>query len=245
MEAVPKIVHQIWIGKAIRPAVWMRSVSEFCSKYEYKYMLWTDSNIGHLGMEDITGLKSLFDSQKFHGKADIIRLLVLYKFGGVYIDADTVITKPAKFAGFLEKNTAAVFFGWEDLSTARSEWLGKVDGSYLKRLVANSVIGARARHAFIRILLERIVGNATGEKDMDAWKAVGPLLVTRVYNEKKDWFPDVHIYPMKFFYPVHWGGIEDSEQHKKVELPAESMLFQYGYTTNGFDKQFWEERNGL
>ena len=244
MEAVPKIVHQIWLGKAVKPAIWMHSVTDFCSDYGYKYMLWTDSNIGELGLE-AQGLKPLFDAQKFEGKADIIRLLVLYKFGGIYIDADTVITKPAKFADFLEKNKAAVFFGWEDLTTARSKKVGKVDGSYLKRLVANGLIGSWPRHAFIQTLLERIVGNAAAEKDMAAWKAVGPLFVTRIYNEKKDWFPDVQIYPMKFFYPIHWGGITDPEYHKKIKLPAESMLFQYGYTTNKFGTAFWEERNGL
>jgi mannosyltransferase OCH1-like enzyme len=245
MESVPKIVHQIWLGKAIRPAVWMRSVKDFCADHGYKYMLWTDSNILHLGLDGIEGLKGLFDAQKFEGKADIIRLLALYKFGGVYVDADTVITRPAKFAAFLEKNTAAVFFGWEDLTAARSKKLGKVGGTYLKRLVANSVIGARARHAFIQTLLERIVDNAAAEKGAAAWKAVGPMFVTRVYNEKKDWFPDVQIYPMKFFYPVHWGGIRDADHHTKIDLPPESMLFQYGYTTNKFGAAFWEEKNGI
>jgi mannosyltransferase OCH1-like enzyme len=237
MEAVPKIVHQIWLGKAIRPVDWIKSVKEFCSDHGYKYMLWTDSNIGHLGIEDIPGLNALFNQQKrgeaaasAQGKSDIIRLLALYKFGGIYMDADTVITRPAKFADFIEKNKAAVFFGWENPK---------------KDLIANGLIGSWPRHAFIRTLLEGIVKHAQAEKGEPAWKQLGPLFVTHTYDEKKEWFPDVHIYPMKFFYPVHWIGIRDPDHHKKVALPEESMLFQYGYTTNGFDKHYWEEKNGL
>jgi len=237
METVPKIVHQIWLGKAVKPAIWMRSVTDFCMDYGYKYMLWTDTNIGQLGMEDVPGLYELFKKQNrgeaaasAQGKSDIIRLLVLYKFGGIYIDADTVITRPAKFAEFNEKNTAAVFFGWENEK---------------KSLIANGLIGSRPNHAFILTLLERIVEHARSEKGEAAWRQLGPLFVTRTYEEKKEWFPDVKVYPMKFFYPVHWIGIKDPEHHAKIKLPEESMLFQYGYTTNGFDKHFWEERNGV
>jgi hypothetical protein len=55
---------------------------------------------------------------------------------------------------------------------------------------------------------------------------------------QKERFPDVHIYPMTLFYPVYWHGIKDPELHKKVQIPGESMLFQYGYSTNGFAEIF-------
>lgn len=233
--AAPKIVHQIWIGKGIRPDPWMRSVRDFCKEHEYTYMLWTDSNLGALDFDVVPGLRALFKGQErgeaaasSQGKSDIIRLLALYKYGGVYIDADTVIMKSGMFASFIEKNTAPVFFGWENKEQS---------------LIANGLIGAVPKHAFILTLLEGLVPNAKKERGEAAWKQVGPLFVTRVYQEKKDWFPDVHIYPMKYFYPIHWVGIKDPEHHKKVKIPEESMLFQYGYTTNGFDKHFWEQKN--
>jgi len=203
-------------------------------------MLWSESSLSSLGIDEIPGLRATFLKQKeLAGRADILRLLALYKFGGIYIDADTVIMKPAKFHEFLETNTASVFFAWEELSEKRIKKLGLG----IKRLVANSVIGSSQKHAFIRKLLERVVENVKLEHDQNAWKQVGPLFVTRVYEDCKDWFPDVHIYPMKFFYPVHWGGITDPDTHLKIKIPAESMLFQYGYSTNKFDKVFWESEN--
>jgi mannosyltransferase OCH1-like enzyme len=243
-DAIPKIIHQIWLGSNPRPVPWIKTVKDFCHTYGYKYMIWSDKSIEALGIDEIPGLRGIYTGQKeLAGKADIIRLLALYTFGGVYIDADTVIMKPAKFHAFLEANRAAVFFGWEELSSARSVKVGKIDGVFKKRLVANGLIGSLPKHAFIRTLLERVVANAKSESGEDAWKQVGPLLVTRVYEELKDWFPDVHVYPMKYFYPIHWGGLSDPEHHLKVKIPAESMLFQYGYSTNSFDRVFWESKN--
>lgn len=240
-DAIPKIIHQIWLGSNPRPVPWIKTVKDFCHTYGYKYMIWSEASIEALGIDEIPGLRGVYTGQEeLAGKADIIRLLVLYKFGGLYIDADTVITKPAKFHAFLEANRAAVFFGWEELPKER---LKKLNLGSIKRLVANSVIGSTVKHAFIRTLLERIVANVKGEVGSAAWKQVGPLFVTRVYEEVKDWFPDVHVYPMKYFYPMHWGGISDPELHLKVAVPAESMLFQYGYSTNKFDRVFWESKN--
>jgi len=240
-EAIPKIIHQIWLGSNPRPVPWIKTVKDFCHTYGYKYMIWSEASIEALGIDEIPGLRGVYTGQKeLAGKADIIRLLALHTFGGVYIDADTVITKPAKFHAFLEANRAAAFFGWEELPKER---LKKLNLGSIKRLVANSVIGSTVKHAFIRTLLERIVANVKGEAGSAAWKQVGPLFVTRVYEEVKDWFPDVHVYPMKYFYPMHWGGISDPELHLKVAVPAESMLFQYGYSTNKFDRVFWESKN--
>jgi ABC-type Fe3+ transport system substrate-binding protein len=84
------------------------------------------------------------------------------------------------------------------------------------------------------------VANANALEGEAAWKRVGPLYVSRVYAQNKDQHPDVHVYPMRYFYPRHWKGITDPELHTKVTIPGESMLFQYGYTTNKFDKIFAE-----
>jgi hypothetical protein len=237
---IPKIVHQIWLGTNPRPDSWIATVKDFCKANGYRYMLWTELNMDQLGFNAIPGLSVTYKRQKsMAGRADIIRLLALYKYGGIYIDADSVIMKPEKFHHFLEENNAAVFFGWEEVSLKRAHKIGRVEGlGLVRRLVANGLIGARKQHAFILTLLERIVENVRSNAGEDAWKQVGPLFVTQVYTELKDYFPDVHIYPMKYFYPMHWGGITDPELHTKIKIPAESMLFQYGYTTNHFEKIF-------
>ena len=242
-SGIPKIIHQIWIGDAARPDEWMDTVKEFAKEYDYEYKLWGD--VKELGLDEIPGLAAVYKGfgHELAGRADIIRLLVLYKYGGIYIDADSVIMKPEKFAAFLNKNRASVFFGWENLTAARTRKLGLK----ARRLVANGMIGAKKGHPFFRRLLEGVVENAarlSEEERSAAWKVVGPLYVTRMYHETRREFPDVHVYPMKYFYPRHWKGITDPELHKKVKIPGQSMLFQYGYSTNSFNKIFKTRRKG-
>lgn len=240
---IPKIIHQIWLGKNPRPDLWMDTMRDFCSEYGYEYKLWTEDTVKRdLSFRDIPGLEELNASfgTELAGQADIIRLLALYKYGGLYIDADSVMMKPAKFAKFLEKNHAAVFFGWEDLPAKTIRKLGD-RGSLVnssKRHVANGVIGAAKKHGFIRKLLGGLAANAAAEAGEAAWRKVGPLYTTRMYFLHKKDFPDVHVYPMKYFYPMHWHGISDPELHKRVKIPEQSMLFQYGYSTNKFAKIF-------
>jgi mannosyltransferase OCH1-like enzyme len=229
-------IHQIWIGDDPPPTEWMNTVKVFAAEYAYKYKLWTNSSVKDLKMDEFPGLKKVYTSfsGELAGRADILRLLILYTFGGVYIDADTVIMKPEKFHGFLEKNRKGVFFAWENLSAARTRKLH----IKFRRLIANGMMGSEPGHPFIRALLEGMVQSTEGE----AWKQVGPLYITKAYMAMKNDFPDIKIYPMRYFYPRPWAGITDPELHTKVKIPAASMLFQYGYSTNKFDRIFRQRK---
>src|SRR3990167_106685 len=84
-DPIPKIIHQIWIGNKSPPKILMDRVREF--NPNCKYIFW-----------DETLIKSVFplllDSplitrcKDIRGKADVIRLYVLEKYGGIYLDAD-------------------------------------------------------------------------------------------------------------------------------------------------------------
>jgi mannosyltransferase OCH1-like enzyme len=245
--AIPKIIHQIWLGANAEPTEWIATVKDFADEYGYEYKLWTEKNIKTLDWNLVPGLKREYAkfAKEIAGRADIVRLLALYEFGGLYIDADSVVMKPAKLAKFLEKNKASVFFGWQDLTPAITRKIGDLGPELrgTKRLVMNGTFASAPKHPFLNKLFENIVENSDREDGADAWRRVGPLLVSRVYKRYKKDFPDVHVYPMKYFYPVHWGGIKDPELHKKIKIPAESMLFQYGYSTNKFHKFFNRRRD--
>jgi mannosyltransferase OCH1-like enzyme len=239
---IPRIIHQVWLGTNPKPTEWMDSVREFATKHGYTYKLWDEKAAEGLDWDSVPGLRREYGAfrSQLAGKADIIRMLALYEHGGIYIDADTVVMRPAKFAAFLEKNPYAVFFGWENILKSHTKKVNNFGPELAgaKRLVANGMIGAAAGHPFFEALLGGVVANAEREEGEDAWRKVGPLYVTRVYAKLKKKMPDVHVYPMRYFYPRHWKGITDPELHKKVRIPGESMLFQYGYTTNGFAEIF-------
>ena len=245
-SGIPKIIHQIWIGKNVIPQDWVDTVSEFAKTYGYEYKLWTESNVPSLMWDSFKDLENVYkkmESKKaYAGCSDIIRLLALYEFGGIYIDADSVIMKAKKFNDFLENNKADVFFGWRNQIEPKIKAILEKDKSpeirNTKRLVANGLIGSVKDHPFIKILIEGIVKSVENGKDVHAWQSVGPLYVSREYFAHKNEFPKIKVYPMKYFYPILWKNIEDPFLHKKIKIPSVSMLFQYGYSTNHFQMYF-------
>ena len=95
-KKIPKIVHQIWIGENKRPDIWMDTVKKFCNDYGYEYKLWDDNTVNTLNLIN----KQYYDMEpqihlnkkNYQLKADILRYELLYSFGGIYIDADIVIS---------------------------------------------------------------------------------------------------------------------------------------------------------
>ena len=54
-------------------------------------------------------------------------------------------------------------------------------------------------------------------------------------REKKPEFTSIDY---SVFYPIRWHNIKDPWLHTKVSVPEESLLFQYGYTTNRYHEIF-------
>lgn len=90
INGIPKIIHQIWIGdKAAPPKKWLDTWSRtFMSQNPgYVYVLWRDDDLKHLKMHN----RALYDAEPtLPGKADVARYEILYRYGGVYVDADIV-----------------------------------------------------------------------------------------------------------------------------------------------------------
>lgn len=54
----------------------------------------------------------------------------------------------------------------------------------------------------------------------------------------------VTIFPSKYFYPLPWIGLKSININKyKNKIDKESYMFQFGYTTNNFQKQFYSVQN--
>jgi glycosyltransferase involved in cell wall biosynthesis len=207
--AFPKTIHQIWIGPNKRPDIWMDSVRNFCSNFGYEYVLWDDAMVSTLDLIN----KLQYDNEPLlTGKSDVLRYELLNQFGGIYIDADMVILKPEKFNDIVKSFSNDVGFGYE------------VDGS----LICGSVIFAVKGSLFMKKCIEVLPSR---NMNQDPWKSVGTQLITDIYYGDYD-RNTVTLYPSKTFYPIRWHGIKDIHKHETTNIPEESVMFQYGYSTN-------------
>lgn len=89
---IPRIIHQIWLGNSKIPQQYLyyhQTWQKLHPHWEIK--IWTDADLNKFP-QHITDLIS--DSRSFAEKADILRLEILKKFGGIYVDMDTLALLP-------------------------------------------------------------------------------------------------------------------------------------------------------
>jgi mannosyltransferase OCH1-like enzyme len=79
-------IHQIWVGDARTPSHIKHYIDEVKERHpDFNYYLWTDDNLPELPEH----LKKIYDAYNEPAiKADLLRMYVVYKFGGIYLDAD-------------------------------------------------------------------------------------------------------------------------------------------------------------
>lgn len=101
-STIPKIIHQIWIGKNPMPD----HIHEYCQKTrnlysDYEYMFWNNDNIPEMPEQCIRQMERYEKRNKPAFQADILRYYVANKFGGIYLDVDFVCNR--RFDDMIEK----------------------------------------------------------------------------------------------------------------------------------------------
>lgn len=234
MEKIPKTIHQIWLGENKRPDIWLDTFKkDYINMHsDYHYILWNESNIIDLFMEfPVYG--TIFSLETtYNGKSDLLRYLILYKYGGIYIDADSVWINNKNFDDLLNQvNDSGVFVSYEPDTT---NICGGVMGStknnkYMKELIQNIekyIIDTNNNNNIKKIQYIRL------REKLGVCKVIGPVYLNNYLKDK-----GVTIFPSVYFYPITWHGVSTVDTHKKLDLPKESYTFQYGYTTNGFNNK--------
>ena len=192
---IPKILHQLWIGSKPAPTKFMDT---FKDKHpEYEYIRWTEPEIERRGMK-FECIDAINRMSEINGKADIMRWEIIYHYGGIFQDADSVCLEPFDDS-FLEKQA---FAGFEN-ETAR------------QGLVATGTMGFPPKHPLCRAAIDWMLSNDSCPETCGqrAWYTVGPGLLTRLLKTGK--YTDLSIYPSYSFIPYHFTGIH-YEGHKKV-----------------------------
>lgn len=93
---IPKIIHQTWKDKNLPPIIY-KLVSEnicFLKSQGYEYMFWTDEMILKLIAEEYPNFYNIYKLARTGvQKGDIARILLVYHYGGIYIDLDVLVLR--------------------------------------------------------------------------------------------------------------------------------------------------------
>lgn len=212
--SIPKIIHQIWIGPNPRPSNFMQTWKD--KHPDFEYIFWNDEEFEKRNMV-FACQQRINEMDEWCGKTDIMRLEILYKYGGVYIDADSICIEPID--ELLEKHKA--FAGYENENVRQG-------------LVANGTMGFPKGHPLCKDGIKYILNHKVSNRDTGkrAWQNTGPVLLTSLLNTNK--FKDVSILPSYLFLPEHPSGLKYFG-HSKV----------YAYQEWGSTKQNYNIMNDI
>jgi len=173
------VVHQIWLqGRAAMPADIRSSVESWRTATRssgHEHRLWDDAAIRALlpdvGVAAIRAIYERLPDALLGVRADIARLVVLFRFGGLYADADTrVLDRHALFEHVESavRDGADAVIGTADLS------VGGI------RRPSNFLLACPRGSRFVRAYLESIARDFETRRLGDRLPGIGPLHVRRL-----------------------------------------------------------------
>lgn len=129
---IPKVIHYCWFGKNKKSKIMedcIKSWKKYCP--EYKIVEWNETNFD-INMNEYT--KRCYDEKKWAFLSDYVRLYIIEKYGGIYLDTDVEIVKPLDTL-----LSCKCFFGFEN-------------NSYINTGLG---FGAEPNNEIIKLMLER------------------------------------------------------------------------------------------
>ena len=181
--AIPRILHRIWVGPEEMPADFAAFGERWASLHpEWEHRLWTDENLP----ADVQRPEVLDQNRIPAERADVLRYELLWRYGGVYVDADMEPLKP------LDDLMGGEFF-IGDLKPGR---------------INNAVIGSAPGHPIMETAMREarfMVYDDPRQAPVDEIKvSTGPLFLAGVVER----FSDVHTLPPAAFYPTQDAELE-------------------------------------
>lgn len=180
---IPKLGHLVWVGPHRPP-------QEMMDTWVVKnptmiWSIWGD-HTATAGWENQKQINDRASRKEWNGVADIIRYELLWRYGGICVDADSECIKPLVEGDFFEQTTAVACYEHEGVRPG---------------IIGCGFLGAAKAHPFFRACIDEC---ALTEAGTQAWKAVGPQLMGRVALRMPSL---LRVYPARMFNPTHYTGV--------------------------------------
>lgn len=91
LDMIPKRIHYCWFGKKEKPHLAKRCIEswkKYCPNYEI--IEWNEENFD---IQAYPYAMYCYKHQKYAFLSDFVRLMVVYQFGGIYLDTDVELLK--------------------------------------------------------------------------------------------------------------------------------------------------------
>ena len=147
---IPKIIHQTWKDKNLPPIIY-KLVSEnisFLKSNGYEYMFWTDDMILKLISEEYPNLYNIYKLARTGvQKGDMARIILVYHYGGIYIDLDVLVLRD--FKEIIDMNSDKLYISYEPS--------GQTTALYNNdKYLCNAFFAANKKNNMLKVILYNI-----------------------------------------------------------------------------------------
>jgi inositol phosphorylceramide mannosyltransferase catalytic subunit len=218
---IPRKIHQIWLGSPVpeRYKSWQKT---WQTLQGWEYKLWTDKEVEAFEFE---AKKFYYASDNYGQRADIVRMAILEKEGGVYVDIDFECLNPEFFTLL---NSSYDFY--TSLHPLDAETLA------LENALIGSIPGHPVLKGYLKALKRTWKKSYAYEPHIEVVIKTGPGLFTRAfmkYGGKKH--KDI-VLPPTFFYPLglkQWDSLKrfSYDSIKTQVLKPESAAIHWWHGT--------------
>lgn len=183
---IPKIIHYCWFGRSEKPELAKKCIESwhrFCPDFEIRE--WNEDNCDYQAMPFMA---EAYAAKKYAFVSDVMRLIALEQYGGVYFDTDVEIIRD--ITPLLDDEG---FIGFENDQYVAS---GLTIASISHHAVVQSMIEEYRKLHFI---------NADGTTNAVGCPHLNTDVMERfglVRNGREQIVSGIHVYPEDYFNPV-------------------------------------------
>jgi len=185
-SVIPKLIHQTAktadIPDRVKPYVAkLRALHP-----DWTYKLWTDADNLELVKTRLPEFLDVYQKlPKNIMRADVIRYVLMYTVGGLYLDTDYEMLKP------FDMTDQDIVLPWE---------ISDEQGRGTR--VANSIFASAAGHPFWKVVLDDLMNNPPLSPDVDVIDTTGPAFLTRMYHRAREAGIEIYTPQRDVFNPV-------------------------------------------
>jgi len=207
---IPKILHHVWLGKEQIPINLQKCIKTCYDVHsEWKHMFWTDDNLPN--MEPFVEEYDI--DNNYARKSDLVRIMALYHYGGVYLDTDVECIKPIE----------NLLTGYKFIVATEAGTPGEFNPG--TEHINNAVIATTKSNNILIELINQVQKNykrinITNKEPLDyVAKLAGPPVFNKMSNIiREDEYSK--IYPYEYFYPLHYV---DKISVDKWKIPSDKQ----------------------
>ena len=223
---IPRIIHQTWKDRNLSAEDQAMQATWKSLHPEWQYRFWTDEDNQRLVEEHYPELLELWSSYQYPiQRVDLVRILYLHKYGGLYVDLDFECLKPI-----------------DELLTPYLVVMGCEYGGLgvLMRgedFTCNALLASVPGHEFWDVLL-REMAKANRRKRFFEMKVSFVLYTTacaildRVAKQYQVSHDDLVIYPKEMFYPSPVMQRDPAEKRREAQQQDSYALHHNAHTWN-------------